>query len=139
MKARILLADSAEVRESLLFVLGGGWTDIGPAPQPFTIAGLIEVDWDETNRRHRLELTIEDDDGRPLLVPTPSGDQPFRVVTEFEAGRPPGGPSGRSFNLPLALPLAPVPWAAGRRYIVKVSIDDAEADRLWFWVRPAAK
>ena len=56
MKAKILLADSAEVREGLLFLLGGTWNQIGPLPQPFAIAGVIEVDWDECNKKHTAEF-----------------------------------------------------------------------------------
>jgi hypothetical protein len=41
MKLRLFLADAAEVREQLLFVLGGGWTEIGPQPQPFALAGIM--------------------------------------------------------------------------------------------------
>ncbi len=137
MRARILLADSAEVREGLLFLLGGGWSDVGPQPQPFAVAGLIEVDWDETNARHRIEITIEDEDATPLLVPTPTGDQPFKIAFEFDVGRPPGTSRGRSFNMPVAVPLMPLPWMPGRRYVLKVIIDAVEADRATFSVRPS--
>ena len=107
MKVRLLLATAAEVRDSLLFVLGGGWSEIGPEAQPIAIAGIIEVTWEETNRRRRLEFIIEDEDGQPLNVPTPTGDQPFRINADFDIGRPPGVIAGRSFNLPIALPLGP--------------------------------
>lgn len=136
MRAKILLADSAEVREGLLFLLGGGWSVVGPQPQAFAIAGLIEVAWDETNEKHPLAFTIEDEDGTPLLVPTPQGDQPIRVESALDVGRPPGAPRGTSFNVPLALPLPPIPWKPGRRYVVRMTIDDAEMDRLTFSVRP---
>lgn len=135
MRAKILLADSAEVREGLLFLLGGGWNEVGPQPQPFAIAGLLEVDWEETNSRHSMDIIFEDEDGVPLNVPTPTGDQPLRLATGFEVGRPPGSARGSSFNMPLALPILPIPWTPGRRYVVKVSIDGAEKDRLTFRVR----
>jgi hypothetical protein len=138
MRAKVHLANSAEVREGLLFVLGAGWNQVGPAPQPFAIAGLLEVDWDETNAKHRLEILFEDEDAAPLMVPTPGGEQPLRIATEFEGGRPPGVATGTSFNVPVALPLWPVSWAPGRRYVVKVSVDGNEVDRLSFSVRPAS-
>jgi hypothetical protein len=138
MRAKIQLADSAEVREGLLFLLGGGWNQVGPAPQPFALAGLLEVEWEETNARHRLDIVFEDEDGAPLSVPTPAGDQPLRIVTEFEVGRPPGVARGTSFNVPIALPLLPIPWTQGRRYVVKVNVDGQELDRLKFSVRPAS-
>jgi len=138
MRAKILLADSAEVREGLLFLLGGGWNIGGPLPQPFAIAGLIEVDWEETNTKHSLELTIEDEDGAPLLLPTPAGDIPFRIgPAPFEVGRPAGIARGSSFNMPVAIPIVPIPWTAGRRYVVKFFIDADEKDRLHFAIREA--
>jgi len=135
MRAKILLADSAEVREGLLFLLGGGWSEVGPASQMFAIAGILDVEWDETNAQHSAEFTIEEEDGAPLMVPTPTGDQPFKIVTQFEVGRPPGSPRGRSFNVPVAIPILPIPWTPGRRYVLVLRIDDAEVDRLKFSVR----
>ena len=135
MHAKIVLADSAEVREGLLFLLGGGWTEIGPQQQPFALAGIIEVDWSETNARHLLEIAFEDEDGGPLMVATPTGNQPLRITTHFEVGRPPGSTQGRSFNVPVAIPILPVQWMAGRDYVVRLTIDGAEADRLRFRVR----
>lgn len=135
MLAKTFLADSAEVREGLLFILGAGWNEVGPQPQPFAIAGLLEVDWEETNSHHSIDIVFEDEDGVPLNVSTPTGDQPLRLTTGFEVGRPPGSARGSSFNMPLALPILPIPWAPGRRYVVKVSIDGSEKDRLTFRVR----
>lgn len=136
MRAKIFLADSAEVREGLLFLLGCGWTEVGPQPQPFAIAGLLEIDWEETNLRHSIDITFEDEDGGPLNVPTPEGEQPLRLTAGFEVGRPPGSARGSSINLPIALPVLPVPWMPGRRYVVKISVDGSETDRLAFKVRP---
>jgi len=135
-KFRLFLADSAEVREQLLFMLGGGWTEIGPASQPFALAGIIEIDWEETNRRRHLTFLIEDEDGQPLKVPTPTGEQPFKLEADFDIGRPPGVQVGRSFNIPVAVMVAPMPWMPGRRYIVKAMVDDDVLDQVAFSVRP---
>ena len=135
MRAKVLLADSAEVREGLLFLLGSGWNEVGPQPQPFAIAGLLEVDWEETNSHHSIDIVFEDEDGGPLNAPTPTGDQPLRITAGFEVGRPPGSARGSSFNLPLAIPILPVPWTPGRRYVVNISVDGTEVDRLRFTVR----
>ena len=136
MRSKIFLADSAEVRVSLLFLLGGAWTEVGPNPQPFAIAGLIEVGWDEANEKHEIEFAIDDEDGSPLLVPSATGDQPFRIRHHFEVGRPPGAPKGTTFHVPVALPIPPIPWTAGRRYVVIVRINGNEHDRVRFSVRP---
>jgi hypothetical protein len=136
MRSKIFLADSAEVRVNLLFLLGGAWTQVGPNPQPFAIAGLIEVDWDEANEKHSIEFAIDDEDGNPLLVPSATGNQPFRIRHQFEVGRPAGAPRGTTFHVPVALPIPPIPWTAGRRYVVIVRIDGNEHDRVRFSVRP---
>jgi hypothetical protein len=135
MKLRLFLADSAEVREHLLFVLGGGWTEVGPQPQPFALAGIIEVTWEETNRQRQLEVLIQDEDGQPLNVPTPAGDQPFRITAKFDVGRPPGAAPGRSFNVPIAVTVAPLQWVPGRRYVVKAMVDGEPMDEVAFSVR----
>ena len=88
MRAKLLLANSAEVRESLLYILGGGWDQIGPNPQPFAITGYLEIEWDETNRKHEVEILVEDEDGKPLMVQAPSGEyQPLKIGSAFTAGR----------------------------------------------------
>lgn len=139
MRAKFLLADSAEVREGLLFVLGGGWTQTGPAPQMFALAGIIQVEWGEANTRHLADFTIIEQDGPPLMIPMPTGEpQPFTIVTQFEVGRPPGSLPGTSFNLPIALPILPIPWTPGRSYVVILRIDEEEHDRLMFSVRQVA-
>jgi hypothetical protein len=137
-KLRLFLADSAEVREGLLFVLGGGWTETGPQSVPFALAGIVEVTWDETNHRRRLEILIEDEDGRALMVGTPAGEQPFRVGADFNIGRPPDASPGSSFNLPIAVTVAPLPWTPGRRYVVKADIDGETMDAVTFAVRAKA-
>lgn len=137
MRARILLADSAEVREGLLFMLGGAWDQAGPGSLPFAIAGVVEVEWEEANTKHTIEFAIDDEDGNPLMVPTLTGDQPFRLSQQFEVGRPPGFARGRSFNAPVALPIPPLPWTAGRAYVLIVRINTVEHDRVRFFIRPA--
>jgi hypothetical protein len=136
MRAKVLLADSAEVREGLLFLLGGAWNEIGPQPQPFAIAGVLEVEWDEANAQHEMEIAFEDEDGAPLTVPTPAGLQPLKLSAKFEVGRPPGSARGSAFNVPLSLPMLPIPWTPGRRYVAIVRVDGNEMDRLRFLVRP---
>src|SRR6266567_7292151 len=135
MRSKILLADSAEVREGLLFLLGGAWSHVGP-PQPIAITGVIEVDWEEANESHTLEFLLQDEDGNALMVPSPMGDQEFRLVHRFEVGRPPGSPHGTTFNVPVAIPIPPIPWTPGRRYVLIVRINGNEHDRVKFSVRP---
>jgi hypothetical protein len=137
MRAKIVLADSAEVREGLLFMLGGGWNAIGPQPQPFAIAGVLVGEWDEANTPHTALFSIEDEDGNPLMIPGVPQAQPFVFRAAFEFGRPPGAARGTSFNIPVALAIPPIPWTPGRRYVLLVRVADDVLDRVPFSVRAA--
>ena len=135
MRVRLFLAHAAEVQSDMLFAMGAGWTEIGPQPSPLAIAAIVEVPWDETNRQHTLEISIIDEDGQPFLVPTPAGDQPVRFEARFDVGRPPGVTAGRSFNVPVAINLQPLPFQAGRQYLVRASINGQPRDEVTFFVR----
>lgn len=137
MRARIFLANSAEVREGLLFILGAGWNQIGPSPSPFAIAGIIEGEWEEANRKFTVEFVIEDDDGAPLMVPGFPDPMPFKLTTALEFGRPPGVVQGTTFNIPVAMAIPPIPLEPGRGYVLLVRINGEERDRVRFIVRPA--
>ncbi len=116
----------------------GGWNITGPAPAPSALALLIEVPWTETNKRHRLLLTLQDQDGRTVELPTPMGVKPMEVSTEFEVGRPPGSEPGAPLSVPLALALGPLPLTPGSRYVWQCSIDGnaKEEWRVSFSTRP---
>ena len=72
-KVTMLLADSAQVAEGKLYILGGGWSVIGPDPAPSAVALKLEVDWHETERTHHWELFLEDADGQPTMASTARG------------------------------------------------------------------
>ena len=121
MKVNLLLADSAQVVGGKLYLLGGGWSAIGPDPTPFAFAMLIEVPWNEANQRFRFKLELLSEDGQPVAMPTPQGEQPLVLDGAFEVGRPP------------QLPLEP-----DRVYAWRLSIDDETEDdwRRTFTTRP---
>jgi hypothetical protein len=80
------LADHAEVWNGKVYTMGAGWNNLRlaqlPTPMKFFVVFGLDVDWDETNSKHHLELWIEDPDGQMLA------EQPFSL--DFEVGRPPG-------------------------------------------------
>lgn len=119
MKVTMLLSDAAQVADGKLYILGGGWSITGPTPTPSAIALKIEVPWDEANRRHRLELTLEDEDGQSVRA----GDQPVRISGEFEAGRPAGLSPGTPLDVPLAINIGPLTLQGGKRYTWRCSIN----------------
>ena len=116
----MLLADSAQVADGKLYILGGGITAFGPRPQPLGVAIRIEVPWDRANISHQWRLDLLDEDGHPLLV----RDKPLVVHGRFEAGRPAGLKPGTPLSVPLAINFPAVPVTPGKSYAFQLSIDD---------------
>jgi hypothetical protein len=134
-RVTLLMADSAQVSDGKLYVLGGGLRVLGPRPQPASIAMLIEVPWDQANLRHDWKLELLDEDGMPVM----SGDRPVIVGGEFEAGRPAGLAPGSPLTVPIAINFSAVPVRPGNAYSWRLAIDGtSEQDwRVTFSVRPA--
>jgi len=138
MKVTMLLCDYAQVAGDKLYVVGGGWSIMGPDPVQHAIAIKIDVDWNETDIPHRLVLFLEDADGRPFVLETKEDLQPFEVVNEFTVTRPSGVPEGTPIDVALAVNFGPLPLQPGSRYIWRLSID-GESKEDWvlsFTVRP---
>ena len=95
LRVTMLLADSAQVADRKLYVLGGGVSVIGPRPQPMGVAIRIEVPWDRANVAHQWRLDLLDEDGHPVMI----NDQPLVVHGRFEAGRPAGLKAGTPLTL----------------------------------------
>ncbi len=135
LRVTMLLADSAQVADRKLYILGGGLTMIGPRPQPLGVAIRIEVPWDRANVAHHWRLDLLDEDGHPVML----RDQAVMVHGRFEAGRPAGLKPGTPLSVPLAITFPTLPVQPGQSYTWQLSIDEtAEADwRQSFHVRPA--
>ncbi len=130
MKVTMMLADAAQAVENKLYILGGGWSVTGPEPTPFAIAIKLEVPWDQTNRTHEFGIRLVTDDGNPVSISTPNGQEPIEIKGSFEVGRPAGLPPGTPIDLSLALNSGPLPIPPGKRYTWLLSID-GEADSDW--------
>jgi hypothetical protein len=118
----MLLADSAQVADGKLYILGGGWSVTGPGPVPSAVAIKIEVDRHEVDRLHHWELVLEDEDGRPVLL----GDenpQTVEVRGDFSVGAPEGVPAGTPVDVPIAINFGPLPLAPGGRYVWRFVVD----------------
>ena len=115
----LMLADSAQVADGRLFILGGGLTETGPGPQPMAIAMLLDVPWDRANINHDWKFELLDEDGMPVMA----GDMPVLVGGQFEAGRPPGAPPGAPLGVPLAINFSALPVEGGRSYQWRLAID----------------
>jgi hypothetical protein len=140
MKVMLLLADAAQAVDGKLYVLGGGWSIVGPEPSPMAIAMKIEVPWDQANRRHPWLLELLDADGNPVSTAGSDGlEQPIRISGEFEVGRPPGLRPGTPLDLPLAISMSALSLPPDGRYVWQLSIDGESSEdwRLAFSTRPA--
>lgn len=132
-----MLVDAVQALDGKLYILGGGWNVRGPQPTPFGIAVLIDVPWEEANRKHRFALHLVDEDGRPYVAE--GADTPLQIGGEFEVGRPPGLREGSSIRVPLAINSGPLALPAGRRFRWELSINGntTEGWQAVFDVRPA--
>lgn len=126
----MLLADAAQAVGGKLYVLGGGWSVTGPGPATMAIAMKIDVPWDQTNLAHQWVLDLLDEDGSPVRIPAPEGDQAVRINGNFEVGRPAGLVQGSPIDLPLAINIGPLPLPAGTRCVWRLAIDGA-TDPAW--------
>lgn len=135
----MMLADSAQAVDGKLYILGGGWSLTGPDAIPSAIAVKVEVPWDEANTKHALKLALFDEDGRPVKVPTPTGEIPVELGTDFEVGRPPGLKPGTALDFVFAVNIGPLPLTPDERYVWQLSIDgrSEEGWQLAFSTRPA--
>ncbi|MCU1362900.1 MAG: hypothetical protein JWM55_728 [Acidimicrobiaceae bacterium] len=119
----MLLADSAQVADGKLFILGGGWSVTGPDPTPSAVAIKVGVDSHEFNVPHHWELFLEDADGQPVRFETPEGSQTIEVRGDFSATAPDDVPVGTPVDVPIAVNFGPIPLGEGARYTWRMMID----------------
>ena len=124
----LILADAAQVADGKLYLLGGGWDRLVanalPVTQPAGIAVGILVPWSETNSGRTLTLTVEDEDGGPVLPP---------IAVRVEVGRPAGLAAGAEQRVLLAFNAQIVLPRLGE-YAVTATIDDTVRRRQRFGV-----
>ena len=123
MNVTMLLADSAQVADGKLYILGGGWSVTGPDPVPSAVALKVSVDSPEFNVEHHWELFLEDADGKLVHFDTPEGQQSIEVRGDFSAGAPEGVPVGTPVDVPIAVNFGPIPLDPGERYTWRMVVD----------------
>jgi hypothetical protein len=97
----LTVANHAEAINGLLYLSGAGWTDLrrvvapgGPIPvNHFGIAIAVQVGWNETNQRHRINMRLENADGGELMA----------MQADLEMGRPVGLPQGSDLRGVIAI------------------------------------
>ena len=137
MDATLLLASFAKVSDGMVDIMQGGFTEIGPGPVSFCVAGTVMCQWHETNQEHELKLELLDADGQAF--PHPENGEPVQLTKVFEVGRPPGVKPGVSMTLPLAEPFGAFELEPGEQYEIKLTLDGDTRDdwRLPFTIRKA--
>jgi hypothetical protein len=138
-KVFMLLADSAQVADGKLYILGGGWSITGPEATPSAVVIKLEIDLHETNTEHHWELFLEDEDGVPVLFDSPEGIQPVEVRGELTVGPPEGVTAGTPVDVPMAVNLGPLPLKPGNRYTWRFVVGgmDLPGGSISFSTRPA--
>ena len=116
MKIDILLtADSVQVANEKLYMLGGGWRYVHvrkfPTEHSMSVALGILVPWDQTNIRHDIEVVLLDEDGTQVL------ESPL-IKGQFETGRPPGMSPGSEQRVLMAVNVRAPLKNAGQYQIV---------------------
>lgn len=128
MNVTMLLADSAQVAEGKLYILGGGWSLSGPEPVPSAVAIKVEVDTHEFDRMHHWELFLEDADGKLVQFDSPDGAQTIEIRGDFSASAPEGVPVGTPVDVPIAINLGPIPLTPNSRFTWRLVIDGESLD-----------
>ena len=133
MEATMLLCDYAEAANGKLYLMGGGWNILFSTGKPIntSIAALLAVPWDQSNRKHRLTLHLLTSDGEPVQV----NNEPVAVIGEFEVGRPAGVKPGSDLNSPFVWNFGGLPLDVGE-YEWRLDVDGATLARRPFQVVP---
>jgi hypothetical protein len=126
----VILADAAEVVNSKLYLMGGGWDTLHvntrfPVEQRLTIAVSLAVGWIETNQRHRIELDVQDEKGGSLAS----------ISGHFEVGRPPEVPPGEPQRFQMAVPIT-MTFGTPGRFVIVIRVNNEDMGRWPFRVVP---
>ncbi len=105
MKITLFLADAAQAdaQSGKINALGLGWRQCQTPTPAFTLVLFVDIDWDETNKQHKLTCQLLTTDGEPVVMQGPGGPQRILFEAAAEAGRPPGAIHGTSVRMPLTL------------------------------------
>ena len=126
----LLICDFAEVINDKLYVQGGGIDRVvADVPVSLSLAVVVPVSWNDTNRRQNIRLELRTSDGHPYPPgPDDPGTGPGAVVEgSYEVGRPPGSAPGMSFLAKLAIRLPFMIYARGT-YEWRLVIEDQSTD-----------
>lgn len=127
-----LLADAVQASQGKLFILGGGWDVLTvrslPARHPSMGIGLrVRVPWGWPGESVRLDVELQDEDGKSVLPSSLSAPVPVR--------RPDHLPEGQDLTVVRALTFTNLVFRSEGGYSFVISIDGEVKERLRFLVR----
>jgi hypothetical protein len=126
----MILCDAADTVGGKLYVLGGGWTHLLSPGQPVNMAlgVIIAVPWDETNRKHALQVVLLNEDGEQVT----QGDDSVENGGHIAVGRPLGVKPGSAINTVFAFRFNGLVLDVGG-YVWELRLGAVQA-RTPFWV-----
>jgi hypothetical protein len=128
----LILCDFAEIINGKLYMQGGGIDRVvADAPVQFCLALLLPIGWNETNRQHEIEISLETEDGQPFppMVDDDGTMGGLRFGGKLEVGRPPGSKAGTTFIARLAVRLPVIGFPEGG-YVWKLDVNGVETERM---------
>lgn len=130
MKVTALLCDFAQVRDSLLFVNGGGitrlWRTSYPAPMNVSLALVFEVHQMELPHPHQVSIRVMGPDGQQIAF----------VEGAFNTSPSSSLEIGEHLVAPLALDLRNVALPVQGEYSIEIAVDGTHQETLQFWCQP---
>ena len=118
----MLLADAAQTVGGKLYLLGGGWSIMGPGPTRMAVALRFEVPWDERGQERTWLLRLVDADGGAVLC-AEHGTHPIEHRGRFVAQPRPGMVAGAPVDFVVAVDGGTLTLAGGR-YVWVLAVDD---------------
>lgn len=122
----LMPANHAEAVNGLLYLIGGGWTDLHRRiigrqvpPSHFGVALSVRVPWNETNTPHKFVVDIQNEDATTTIA---------HVDGEINVGRPPQITPGAVQHAVIALNVDTVfPAPGGYRIVATIDGDGDSA------------
>lgn len=134
----VILCNHAESAENKLFITGGGinLSYVRPEPPHLITVGLghvIHVPYQLTNQSHELQVTLLDEDAKPVRPYSPDNSpppSPVQVKVPFNVGRPPLVAVGDEQTIVVATNFVNLPLTMTGLYTFEVQIDGTMLRRL---------
>ena len=142
MTVTAFICNHAENSNGLLYASGAGVNKITIAPNSkgpwianLAIGAIIDVPWSHTNKEHKIEISLVDEDSQTIFLPVGDGSvQPFHAEATFNVGRPPVLTAGTVQNVAVGFNFHGIPLPRLGVYVFSIEIDRAEYKKLVFTV-----